>query len=241
VSGTSLGAVLPPPGYLQKIEEICEANEVLLIADEVTSGMGRTGRNFAVQHWGINPDIVVTSKGLSSGYAPLAAVIVSPKVVEVVAYGSGAHMHGFTYSSHPISLAAGRAVLNHIQQHDLVDAADSDHPGTIAAKLMDGLGGLRQLAAVGDVRGIGLLWAIEFVVDKASKVPYPASQNFSGLVAQAATDRGLLVYPGQGCAGADSGDHIVLAPPAVMSPEQVDWACEQLSHAILEAGARSRH
>jgi adenosylmethionine-8-amino-7-oxononanoate aminotransferase len=203
VSGTSLGAVLPPPGYLQKIEEICEANEVLLIADEVTSGMGRTGRNFAVQHWGINPDIVVTSKGLSSGYAPLAAVIVSPKVVEVVAYGSGAHMHGFTYSSHPISLAAGRAVLNHIQQHDLVDAADSDHPGTIAAKLMDGLGGLRQLAAVGDVRGIGLLWAIEFVADKTSKTPFPANQNFSGLVAQAATDRGLLVYPGQGCAGAD--------------------------------------
>jgi adenosylmethionine-8-amino-7-oxononanoate aminotransferase len=238
VSGTSLGAVLPPPGYLQKIEEICEANEVLLIADEVTSGMGRTGRNFAVQHWGINPDIVVTSKGLSSGYAPLAAVIVSPKVVEVVAYGSGAHMHGFTYSSHPISLAAGRAVLNHIQQHDLVDAADSDHPGTIAAKLMDGLGGLRQLAAVGDVRGIGLLWAIEFVADKTSKTPFPANQNFSGLVAQAATDRGLLVYPGQGCAGADCGDHILLAPPAVISPDEVDWACEQLSQAILETTPR---
>src|SRR5215831_11411563 len=156
VSGTFLGAVLPPPGYLKKIAEICEANEVLLIADEVTSGMGRTGRNFAVQHWGVNPDIVVTSKGLSSGYAPLAAVIVSPKVVEVVAYGSGAHMHGFTYSSHPISLAAGRAVLNHIKQHDLVNAADSDHPGSIAAKLKDGLEGLEDLATVGDVRGIGL-------------------------------------------------------------------------------------
>ncbi|HXU13996.1 MAG TPA: aminotransferase class III-fold pyridoxal phosphate-dependent enzyme [Terriglobales bacterium] len=241
VSGTCLGAVLPPPGYLHKVANICEANEVLLIADEVTSGIGRTGRNFAVQHWGVTPDIVVTSKGLSSGYAPLAAVIVSPKVVEVVAYGSGAHMHGFTYSSHPISLAGGRAVLNHIKQHDLIHAADSDHPGTIAAKLKEGLGTMKELSPVGDVRGIGLLWAIEFVVDKASKVPYPASQNFSGLVAQAATDRGLLVYPGQGCAGADSGDHIVLAPPAVMSPEQVDWACEQLSHAILEAGARSRH
>jgi len=238
VSGTSLGAVLPPPGYLQKIEEICEANEVLLIADEVTSGMGRTGRNFAVQHWGINPDIVVTSKGLSSGYAPLAAVIVSPKVVEVVAYGSGAHMHGFTYSSHPISLAAGRAVLNHIQQHDLVDAADSDHPGTIAAKLMDGLGGLRQLAAVGDVRGIGLLWAIEFVADKTSKTPFPANQNFSGLVAQAATDRGLLVYPGQGCAGADCGDHNLHRRIPVISPDEVDWACEQLSQAILETTPR---
>jgi adenosylmethionine-8-amino-7-oxononanoate aminotransferase len=202
--------------------------------------MGRTGRNFAVQHWGVTPDIVVTSKGLSSGYAPLAAVIVSPQVVEIVAYGSGAHMHGFTYSSHPISLAAGRAVLNHIKQHDLVNAADSDHPGTIAAKLKDGLGALQGLIAVGDVRGIGLLWAIELVADKASKTPYPTQRNFSGLVAQAATDRGLLVYPGQGCAGADCGDHILLAPPAVVSPEQVDWACEQLRQAISEAASAAR-
>jgi len=103
---------------------------------------------------------------------------------------------------------------------------------------MDGLGGLRQLAAVGDVRGIGLLWAIEFVADKTSKTPFPANQNFSGLVAQAATDRGLLVYPGQGCAGADCGDHILLAPPAVISPDEVDWACEQLSQAILETTPR---
>jgi len=241
VSGTSLGAVLPPPGYLAKIAEICEKNEVLLIADEVTSGMGRTGRNFAVQHWGVAPDILVTSKGLSSGYAPLAAVIVSPKVVEIVAYGSGSHMHGFTYSSHPISLAAGRAVLNHIKRNNLVGAADSDQPGSIASKLKESLNSLRELPSVGDVRGIGLLWAIEFVADKDSKTPYHASQNFSGLVAQAATDRGLLVYPGQGCAGVDCGDHILLAPPAVISPEQVDWACAQLAEAIQEANQRTRH
>jgi adenosylmethionine-8-amino-7-oxononanoate aminotransferase len=240
VSGTSLGAVLPPPGYLTKIAEICEKNEVLLIADEVTSGMGRTGRNFAVQHWGVTPDILVTSKGLSSGYAPLAAVIVSPKVVEIVAYGSGAHMHGFTYSSHPISLAAGRAVLNHIKRNDLVSAADSDHRGSIASKLKASLTTLQELPSVGDVRGVGLLWAIEFVADKDSKTPYHISQNFSGLVAQAATDRGLLVYPGQGCAGGDCGDHIMLAPPAVVSPEQVDWAVDQLAEAIQEANQRAR-
>lgn len=240
VSGSSLGAVVPPPGYLPKIAEICEANEILFIADEVTSGMGRTGRNFAVQHWGVAPDIVVTSKGLSSGYAPLSAVIVSSKVVEIVAYGSGVHMHGFTYSSHPISLAAGRAVLNHMKQRRLVHAADSDQAGSIAAKLKESLGTLRELPAVGDVRGIGLLWAIEFVADKTSKTPYPAKQNFSGLVAQAATDRGLLVYPGQGCAGGDCGDHILLAPPAVVSPEQVDWACEQLREVILEARDRNQ-
>ena len=239
VSGTSLGAVLPPPGYLQKMAEICENNEVLLIADEVTSGMGRTGRNFAVQHWGVTPDILVTSKGLSSGYAPLAAVIVSPKLVEIVAYGSGAHMHGFTYSSHPISLAAGRAVLNNIKRNDLVSTADSDRPEGIASKLKESLNVLRDLPSVGDVRGIGLLWALEFVADKDSKTPYHISQNFSGLVAQAATDRGLLVYPGQGCAG-DCGDHMLLAPPAVISPEQVDWAVAQLAEAIQEANQRAR-
>ncbi|HET8827468.1 MAG TPA: aminotransferase class III-fold pyridoxal phosphate-dependent enzyme [Terriglobales bacterium] len=240
VSGTSLGAVLPPPGYLAKIAETCEKNEVLLIADEVTSGMGRTGRNFAVHHWDVTPDILVTSKGLSSGYAPLAAVIVSPKVVEIIAYGSGAHMHGFTYSSHPISLAAGRAVLSYVKRNNLVNAADSNQPGSIASKLRASLDTLCDLPSVGDVRGMGLLWAIEFVADKDSKTPYHASQNFSGLVAQAATDRGLLVYPGQGCAGADCGDHILLAPPAVISPEQVDWACAQLADAIQEANHRAR-
>jgi adenosylmethionine-8-amino-7-oxononanoate aminotransferase len=212
--------VLPPPGYLERIAEICDKNEVLLIADEVTSGMGRTGRNFAVQHWGVAPDILVTSKGLSSGYAPLGAVIVSPKVVEVVAYGSGVHMHGFTYSSHPISLAAGQAVLDHI---------------TIAWTLKDRLASLGELPTVGDVRGIGLLWAVEFVADKESKVPFSAGANFSGLVAQAAMERGLLVYPSQGCANGDCGDHILLAPPAVMLAEQVTWACDQLAEAIEEA------
>jgi len=235
VNGATLGAVVPPPGYLQKIAEICERNEMLLIADEVTSGMGRTGRNFAVQHWGVTPDILVTSKSLSSGYAPLGAIIVSPKVVEVVAYGSGAHMHGFTYSSHPISLAAGRAVLNYIKQQDLIEAADSNRGGSIASILKQRLEGLRELPAVGDVRGLGLLWAVEFVADKASKTSYRSAANFSGLVAQAAMERGLLVYPGQGCAGGDCGDHILITPPAVISPEQVTWACDQLAESIQEA------
>src|SRR6201981_3983619 len=111
VSGATLGAVLPPPGYLEKVAEICRRHQVLLIADEVMSGMGRTGRSFAVDHWKVAPDILVTAKGLASGYAPLGAVIVSQGVVEAISTGSGSFIHGFTYSSHPISLAAGRAVL----------------------------------------------------------------------------------------------------------------------------------
>src|SRR6202035_3450049 len=115
VSGATLGAVVPPPGYLQSVAEICRRHGVLLIADEVMSGMGRTGRNFAVEHWQVAPDLLVAAKGLSSGYAPLVAVIVSKKVADAIAHGSGAFLHGFTYNSHPISLAAGRAVLRFVK------------------------------------------------------------------------------------------------------------------------------
>ena len=238
VSGATLGAVVPPPGYLERVSEICRRNEVLLIADEVMTGMGRTGRNFAVDHWGVAPDILVTAKGLSSGYAPLGAVIISHDVVDAIATGTGSFIHGFTYSSHPISLAAGNAVLAHMKRTSLVQAADSDRAGSTAHQLKEALNELRTLPAVGDVRGIGLLWAVEFVSDKASKSTFPAERNFAAAVAQAAVDRGLLVYPVQGCADGDSGDHILIAPPAIISSEQIAWAVEQLGAAITEASAR---
>jgi len=127
-SGATLGAVTPPPGYLESIAEICRRHGVLLIADEVMTGMGRTGRNFAVEHWQVAPDIIVTAKGLSSGYAPLGAVIASKKVVDAIADGpgAGAFLHGFTYNAHPISVAVGRAVLRRVRSLDLVRAADSE-------------------------------------------------------------------------------------------------------------------
>ncbi len=239
VSGATLGAVVPPKGYLEKVAEVCRRNQVLLIADEVMSGMGRTGRNFAIDHWGVAPDILVTAKGLSSGYAPLGAVIISKKVVEAISSGSGSFVHGFTYSSHPISLAAGRAVLRYILDHKLIEAADSQREGSIARLLRRDLETIRDLDCVGDIRGIGLLWAVEFVSDKATKTPFPPQTNFAGRVAQAAIERGLLVYPVQGCADGQSGDHILIAPPAVISADQVSWACEQLAAAIEETAARA--
>jgi adenosylmethionine-8-amino-7-oxononanoate aminotransferase len=237
VSGATLGAVVPPPGYLQKVAEICRRYGVLLIADEVMTGMGRTGRNFAVDHWDVAPDLLVTAKGLSSGYAPLGAVLVSKKVASAIADGSGAFLHGFTYNSHPISLAAGRAVLGFLQERKLVEAADSDRLGSTAATLSQALEGLRDAKPVGDVRGIGLLWAVEFVADKATKQPFATELNFAGRVAQAAVKRGLLVYPMQGCVDGVSGDHVLVAPPAVITADQIDWAVKQLREAIDEAGA----
>jgi adenosylmethionine-8-amino-7-oxononanoate aminotransferase len=239
VSGATLGAVVPPKGYLEKVAEICNKNQVLMVADEVMSGMGRTGRNFAVDHWGVAPDILVTAKGLSSGYVPLGAVIMSKKVVDAISSGSGSFIHGFTYSSHPISLAAGRAVLKYILDHKLVEAADSERKGAIAQTVKDNLAQLRLMNHVGEVRGIGLLWAVEFVSDLDSRAAFPAQVNFSGKVAQAAIERGLLVYPVQGCADGDCGDHVLIAPPAVISSDQVSWACEQLAAAIDESSGRA--
>ena len=234
VSGATLGAVVPPPGYLHSIAEICRRSGVLLIADEVMTGMGRTGRNFAVDHWDVHPDILVTAKGLSSGYAPLGAVIASKKIVDAIAAGSGAFLHGFTYNAHPISLAAGRAVLRHLRAKKLVEAADSSRSGTPAASFKTALETLREEKSVGDVRGIGLLWAIEFVADKKTKRPFSSDQSFSARVGAAAQKRGLLVYPMQGSVDGISGDHLLLAPPAVITPEQIAWSIEQLSSAIRE-------
>ena len=233
VSGATLGAVVPPPGYLEKIAEVCRRSGVLLIADEVMTGMGRTGENFAIEHWDIAPDILIAAKGLSSGYAPLGAVIATKKVVDGIA--SGAFLHGFTYNAHPISLATGRAVLLRLQQQNLVHAADSGREGSVAAKLERSLSGLLDLKTVGDVRGIGLLRGVEFVSDKQSKKPFAPELNFAGKVGAAALKRGLLVYPMQGCVDGVSGDHLLIAPPAVITPEQIDWAVEQLRQSIEEA------
>ena len=233
VSGATLGAVVPPPGYLEKIAEVCRRSGVLLIADEVMTGMGRTGENFAIEHWDIAPDILIAAKGLSSGYAPLGAVIATKKVVDGIA--SGAFLHGFTYNAHPVSLATGRAVLHRLQHQNLVQAADSARNDSVAAKLERSLSGLLDLKTVGDVRGIGLLRGVEFVSDKQSKKPFAPELNFAGKVGAAALKRGLLVYPMQGCVDGVSGDHLLIAPPAVITPEQIDWAVEQLRQSIEEA------
>jgi adenosylmethionine-8-amino-7-oxononanoate aminotransferase len=232
VSGATLGAVVPPPGYLQSIAQICKRHGLLLIADEVMTGMGRTGRNFAINHWDVRPDILVTAKGLASGYAPLGAVIATQRVIDAIANGSGSFLHGFTYNAHPVSLAAGRAVLRYLQSGNLVEAAADHRPQTAAANFKLELDKLRAEKSVGDVRGIGLLWAVEFVADKTTKRAFPPDKTFSSRVGAAAMKRGLLVYPMQGSVDGVCGDHILLAPPAVIDHDQIRWSVEQLGAAI---------
>jgi len=235
VSGATLGAVVPPVGYLQKVAEICRSHGVLLVADEVMTGMGRTGRNFAVDHWNVAPDILVAAKGLSSGYAPLGAVLASKKVTDAIAAGSGTFLHGFTYNAHPISVAAGRSVLRHLQAHNLVAAADDQKEASAARHLRQQLDTLLDLEHVGDVRGIGLLLGVEFVSDKQTKRPFPPELGFSARVGEAARKRGLLVYPMQGSIDGVQGDHLLLAPPAVITEEQSQWGVDQLRAAIRES------
>ena len=236
VSGATLGAAVPPAGYLEKVAAAGARHGALLIADEGMTGCGRTGRNFAVEHWGVAPDILVAGKGIASGYAPLGAVIANKKVVDAIAQGSGSFVHGFTYNAHPVAVTAGRAVLARMKSRKLVAAAAStgaeDSAGAVLETELDTL---QDCRAVGDVRGIGMLRGVEFVADKAGKQPFPPERKFSSRVAQAAAARGVLVYPMQGCVDGFAGDHLLIAPPAVITAEEIRWAVGRLREAIEEA------
>jgi adenosylmethionine-8-amino-7-oxononanoate aminotransferase len=227
ISGATLGAVVPPMDYLSRVIESCRAQSVLTIADEIMTGFGRTGKNFACDHWGVAPDMLVAAKAISSGYAPLGAVIVNHKIVRTIASGSGALVHGFTYNAHPVSIAAGRAVLARLQDQKFADDAARS-----ALKLQSSLNSLKDLPSIGDVRGVGLLYGIEFVAEKANKRPYDPSQQFSSKVAAIAAELGVMTYPMQGCIDGVSGDHLLIAPPAIVDGDEIDFAVTQLGIAI---------
>lgn len=233
VSGATLGAAMPPRGYLEKVRELCTASEILLIADEVMTGCGRTGRNFACEHWGIAPDVLVTAKALTSGYLPLGAVIVQKHVADAIAGGTGSFVHGFTYNAHPVAAAAGLEVLEIMRREQLVNAASAE--GAAGSAVARALPRLNELDVVGDVRGIGLLWGVEFVADKRTKRPFAPELGFSAAVARACLGRGVLVYPMQGCVDGTAGDHLLIAPPAIIKPEEVSNAVDQIGAAIAEA------
>ena len=233
ISGATIGAAVPPDGYLQHVTQACHEHGVLAIADEVMTGFGRTGRNFAIEHWDMTPDIITCAKGIASGYVPLGAVIASKKVVGAISAGSGALIHGFTYNAHPISVAAGSAVLKIIRDDNLVCQADSSE-GAVGTAMKAELQRLLELPVVGDVRGLGLLWGVEFVSDKHSNTPFAPSAQFSSRVAASAAKRGVMTYPMQGCVDGESGDHLLLAPPAIITREEVAFAVEQLAAAINE-------
>ena len=228
VSGATLGAVVPPPEYWPRIREICDAHGLLLIVDEVMAGFGRTGRWFGFQHWDIVPDVVTMGKGTTGGYFPLSVTAVRGEWADVILKGSGNFVHGGTFSHHAVGAAAGLATLRYMQKHALVTAA-AEKGERLGQKLSDGLA---DLACVGDVRGIGLMWGVEFVADRASKATFAPKLHFGQQVADAAFERGLIVYPGSGCADGVSGDLVMLGPPLGITLGQMDELLALLRQAI---------
>jgi len=233
VSGATLGAAVPPQDYWRRVREICDNAGLLLIADEVMTGCGRTGANLALGHWEVAADILVLAKGLSSGYLPLGAVIVNARVASALEQGSGTLVHGFTYNAHPVAVAAGMEVLSIIREQALVQQASPSHGGPGAA-MAHHLPQLLRCSSVGDVRGIGLLWGVEFVADRETRAAFAPEKQFASRVAARARQRDILTYPMQGCVDGASGDHLLIAPPAIITAAEIEHAVKELQSAIIE-------
>jgi len=232
IGGAATGAAAPTDDYWPAVAEVCRRHGVLVIADEVMTGFGRTGRWFAADHWGLAPDILVAAKGASSGYWPLGLCVASSEVHDTVRTAGG-FVHGLTFSHHPVGAAVGRAVLGRLRELGLVAAA--------AAKEDVLLGALRRhlgdSPAVGDIRGRGLLAGVELVADRETRRPFPPGERVIERVVAAARRHGLLVYWSKGCADGVAGDVVVLGPPLTITPEEIELAAVRLAAAIAEVGA----
>jgi adenosylmethionine-8-amino-7-oxononanoate aminotransferase len=230
ISGASLAAAVPPSEYWPLIREICDHYGVLLIDDEVMTGFGRAGHWFAIETWGVTPDVLTMAKGAAGGYWPLSITAVKRDHVEVIGEQRGDFVHGGTFSHHAVGAAAGLATLHFIQQNDLI-AASASKGERLKAKLQAALG---DHPYVGDIRGQGLMLGLEFVANRATKEPFPSKRHLARRLADAAFERGLIVYPGQGTVDGVLGDHVVIAPPFIVTDEQMDQIAAILV-AALEA------
>ena len=231
VVGATSGAVPPVPGYFRRIREICDRYGVLLIADEVMCGMGRTGTLFAVEQEAISPDIVTLAKGLGAGYQPVGAMLCQDYIHDAIAAGSGFFQHGHTYMGHPMAAATGAAVLKAIRERGLL-ARVRLQGERLERELCREFG---QHPNVGDIRGRGLFRAIELVQERATKRPFCATLGLAGRIKSAAFEDGLICYPMSGTVDGKSGDHVLLAPPFIISDNQIEELVAKLSSAIGKA------
>ena len=215
------GAYVPPSGYFKRIREICDKYDVLLAVDEVITGFGRTGRMFALEHWGIQPDLMQFAKGITSGYLPLGGIGLSDRVADVFDQaGSIPWMHCYTYSGHPVACAVALATIDVIERNQLVAAAQ-----TRGAQLLAGLrAALGSHAHVGDIRGLGLIAAVELVQDRTSKAMFDGSRQIGPAVIAEARRRGLITR--------GRGDTIYLGPALVMPEPMVTRVIEIIAAAV---------
>jgi adenosylmethionine-8-amino-7-oxononanoate aminotransferase len=241
IVGATLAAAVPPEDYWPRIAEVCARHGVLLIVDEVMTGFGRTGRWFASDHWGLQPDMLVAAKGATSGYWPFGFVAASDEIHAAVT-GAGAFVHGFTYSHQPVAAAVAREVLRILEAEDLVAASATKgvRLRELVSKALDGH------PSLGEVRGRGLMVGVELVADRAVRVPFPRAAGITEAVVRGARERGVLVYSGTGNADGTNGDTILLGPPFIVTEEEMRRIAAVLAEAVdaatsgATAGARAR-
>jgi adenosylmethionine-8-amino-7-oxononanoate aminotransferase len=229
IVGATAGALVPKDGYFQRIREICDRYDVLLIVDEVMTGIGRTGKNFGIDHWETIPDLIVAAKGLASGYTPIYCVIVKEEIHRAIKEASGSFVHGHTYSQNPLSCAIGLAVLSYIEDNQLIPRC-----AQMGRYLLDQLQIIRQRSIVGDVRGKGLFAGVEYVKNKETKETFDPALKVNTLISNRAFEKGLILYPGGGGADGIRGDHSLLAPPFVITEDQIDDLVRILDETIEE-------
>jgi adenosylmethionine-8-amino-7-oxononanoate aminotransferase len=215
VGGATLGAAVPSDDYWPAIVEVCRRYGVLVIADEVMTGMGRTGRWFGVDHWDVRPDILTAGKGTTSGYVPFGYAAASGEVFETVARKG--FVHGFTWSHNALGAAVALATLRKLRDGHLVERS-RDLGIEIRARLTDGL---TDVPAAGDVRGLGMMIGIELVRDRETKEPFGRAKGVTEQVVAAAREAGLLLYSSTGHADGTDGDLVMLGPPYILSDDEV--------------------
>ena len=234
VIGSSAGASLPPPGYFERVQDICKKHGVLIIADEVLCGSGRTGKFFASDHFGLIPDVAVLGKGINGGMCPMSAVLVREDHLCEMKKGSGGFMHAQTYLQSPTLAATGLAVLNYYEHYGLVkNCAEVGEyfQKQLRAKIL-------PHKNVGAVSGIGLLAGVEFVEDKSTKKPFDRSKKIIESFLAKAFDRGLILWSNAGHADGVNGDLVMLAPPLVIKETQADEIVDLLKSVIHDFFAK---
>jgi len=231
VVGATAGCVTALPGYFRAMREVCDRHGALLILDEVMCGMGRTGTLHAWEQEGVFPDIQTIAKGLGGGYQPIGGILASGRIVEALRVGSGAFKHGHTYQAHPVACAAALAVQRIIHEDRLLENVRA-----MGARLEAGLQEcFGNHAHVGDIRGRGLFWALEFVEDRASRRSFDPARKVNEAVKDAAMAAGVMIYPMGGSIDGRNGDHVIIAPPYTARPDEIDRIIERLGQAVGEA------
>ncbi len=235
VVGSALAAGAAPPGYFQKIREICDKYDVLFIADEVMTALGRTGKMWGIEHWDTTPDIIALSKSLTCGYFPVSAVIARQSIWETLQDNNSHFRAGHTLNASVIGMAAAIETIKYIQKHNLVE-----NSRIVGDYFLERLQELLQYSTVGDVRGKGMMVGWEFVQNKETKEPFPPANETSRYFSKLTFDRGLVSYPCAGTVRGVAGDTILMGPPLTTTKAQVDEIMDILHDSMKEFEANVR-